>query len=450
MSPRKLSLRLSIALFVAVISPAQTKRPLNHNDYDGWKSITSQKLSNNGKFLAYGLFPQDGDGQVVIRNLVTGKEHREQAGARPAPPLKASPEEGATLEARSVTIAFSSDSKSVVFSTFPGKEEIEKARKEKKTGDQAPKDGMVIFDLDTGKATRIERVKRFQMPGKAAGVLAYLKEAAETKAAPAARDAAGDADQQGRRGRGARPEFGSDLVLRKLADSSERTFADVVEFALADDGAELVYSVSAHDTARNGVFAVRVNSPGAPAALLAGKGKYARLTWNEEQTRLAFVSDRDDSASKQPRWKLYGWDRQPSAASELASAGTPGFRSGFAISDKGNLSFSKDGTRVYFGCAPSAPEKPADTDTNPDDKASVDLWSYKDDYINPIQKVHADATGIAPTWPPTWCPTTRSFNSPMPRWRTSPLRKTRNGRWAATTAGTAPQPIGTSITRTPT
>jgi dipeptidyl aminopeptidase/acylaminoacyl peptidase len=396
MLPRKLSLRLSFALLVAVISVAQTKRPLNHHDYDGWKSITSQKLSNNGKFLAYGLFPQDGDGLVVIRNLATGEERREPAGARPAPPLTANPEEGPALEARSVTITFSSDNKTVVFSTFPTKEETEKARKEKKTGDQAPKDGMVIFDLATGKATRVERVKRFQMPEKASGVLVYLKEAADTKPASAARDAAGDADQQRGRGgaaaagsRGARPEFGSDLELRKLADSSERTFPDVVEFALADDGAQLVYAVSAHDTARNGVFAVQVNSSDAPAALLAGKGKYAKLTWDEKQTQLAFVSDRDDSAAKQPKWKLYRWDRQSSAASELASASTPGFRPGFAISDKGTLSFSKDETRIYFACAPAAPEKPAEADTNPDDKASVDVWSYKDDYINPIQKVHA-------------------------------------------------------------
>ena len=395
MFPRKVAAS-ALLLFVALAS-AQTKRPLTHRDYDGWKSITSQKLSNDGKFLAYGLFPQDGDGEVIIRNLATGKEQHEPAGARPAPPLAANPEEGTPLEARSVTIAFSSDSKTLVFSAFPAKAELEKARKEKKTGDQAPKDAMVIVDLASGKATRIERVKRFQMPEKSAGVLAYLKEAPETKAAPAKPDTGEDSDQQGGRGgrggagagNGARPEFGSDLVLRKLSDASERTFPDAVEFSLTDDGTQLLYAVSAHDTAKNGVFAAPVNSADAPASLLAGKGKYQKLTWDEKQTQLAFVSDRDDAASKQPKWKLYGWDRHSAAAAELASASTPGFRSEFVISDKGNLSFSKDGSRIYFGCAPPTPAKPANADANPDDKASVDLWSYKDDYINPIQKVRA-------------------------------------------------------------
>ena len=63
-------------------------------------------------------------------------------------------------------LEFSADSKTVVFSTFPAKAEIDKARKDKKP---APKDGMVIVDLASGKATRIERVKRFAMPEKAVG-----------------------------------------------------------------------------------------------------------------------------------------------------------------------------------------------------------------------------------------------------------------------------------------
>jgi transcription elongation factor len=144
-------------------------------------------------------------------------------------------------------------------------------------------------------------------------------------------------------------------VLLSLADATEGTFSDVVEFSLADDGRQLVFAVSARDSAKNGVFVVRPgagDAVAAPGALLAGKGKYAKLTWDEDRTRLAFLSDRDDSA--QPNWKLFGWLRQAVAAAELASSDTPGFRKEFAISDKSNLSFSKIGTRVFFGCAPPA------------------------------------------------------------------------------------------------
>src|SRR5512135_2851468 len=118
----------------------------------------------------------------------------------------------------------------------------------------------------------------------------YWKEGPDMPATSAGRgESAPVADQQAGRGgrggaasgagRGARPEFGSDLVLRNLADGAERTFADAAEFSLTDDGKQLVYAVSARDTAKNGAFAVQVGAAGDPAALLAGKGKYAKLTW---------------------------------------------------------------------------------------------------------------------------------------------------------------------------
>ena len=37
---------------------------------------------------------------------------------------------------------------------------------------------------------------------------------------------------------------------------AERTFTDMAEFSLSDDGKQLVYAVSAHDTSKNGVFVV--------------------------------------------------------------------------------------------------------------------------------------------------------------------------------------------------
>src|ERR1039457_7428478 len=180
---------------------AQSQRPLNHGDYDGWRSIVGQKLSADGKFLVYGLFPQEGDGEVVIRNLVTGKEQREPAGLRPAPVPPAPDQEGPPPEARGATLTFSADSKTVVFSTFPAKAKIDKARKDKKP---APKEGMVIVDLASGKTIRVERVKRFAMPEKASGLLVYLKEAPDPPAGGAGNAPVAlpkpEGDQQGGRG----------------------------------------------------------------------------------------------------------------------------------------------------------------------------------------------------------------------------------------------------------
>jgi dipeptidyl aminopeptidase/acylaminoacyl peptidase len=403
MSHRRVLLRvpaglLAVALLLSTALAQNAKRPIHHRDYDSWRAITGQRLSPDGKWLAYGLFPQQGDGEIFIRNLVTGKEQREPGGARPAPAAAGEGEEGPAPQARSATIAFSPDSRTLVFSTFPSKADADKARAERKP---APRDAMVIVNLASGAATRIDRVKRFDMPDKAGGWLAYWKEGPDAPAATPARPEGGAGDQQGGRGGaagagsagrgGARAEFGTDLVLRNLADGAERTFPDVVEFSLTDDGKQLVYAVGARDTTKNGVFAAPVAAAGDPATVLSGKGKYARLTWDENQTQLVFLSDRDSADARPSKWKLYRWDRQ-SAATELASAASAGFRTEFVVSDRGTLSFSKDGSRVYFAVAPPAPARATTAAADPadDSKAVVELWSYKDDYIQPIQKVRAE------------------------------------------------------------
>ena len=45
---------------------AQQKRSLTHADYDGWESLSSDKITKNGLFVGYQISPQDGDGRLEI------------------------------------------------------------------------------------------------------------------------------------------------------------------------------------------------------------------------------------------------------------------------------------------------------------------------------------------------------------------------------------------------
>ena len=71
------------SIIVFSLSLSAQKRPLTHQDYDSWRSIQNPHLSADGVYLGYALFPQEGDGEFVVRNLKTGKEWRESIGARP-------------------------------------------------------------------------------------------------------------------------------------------------------------------------------------------------------------------------------------------------------------------------------------------------------------------------------------------------------------------------------
>src|SRR5437660_1279122 len=109
------------------------KRALTHQDYDSWHSIQSPQISRDGKFIAYAFMAQDGDSEIVVRNLASGAEWRAPRGYRPpAPPPDVSlPNFGEIIAAqgRLVRPVFSADSRFVVFSIEPTKAEVNKAKK---------------------------------------------------------------------------------------------------------------------------------------------------------------------------------------------------------------------------------------------------------------------------------------------------------------------------------
>ena len=176
-----------IALFLLCLSSLSLaqKRPIAAKDFDSWRTLTGQVLSPDGHYVAYALFPLEGDGDVVIRNLATGKESRESAGELPPPPPEDPNAEGPTPP-RSIQLSFSNDSKTLVFLAYPTHAEVANAKAEKQTDKRAPAhEALVVVDLASTKATRVPNVKSFQLPKKADGFVAYLKFPATPFPAPA-------------------------------------------------------------------------------------------------------------------------------------------------------------------------------------------------------------------------------------------------------------------------
>lgn len=398
--------RVSLLFVLALAGIAQTaKRPLNHRDYDPWRAIQGQVLSHDGKFLAYSLFPEEGDGEIVVRNLATGKEARENAGSLPPAPDTQNfeaPAEGPGGAGRSVRLAFTADGKFLISTAFAKKAETDQAKKDKKKADEMPKPSLVIFDLSAMSASRVADVASFQVPENGLDFLAYLR--GPKAGSGAASSTENDVDYQGRGGRGGggrggrAAKVGSDMVVRDLLVNKERTFEDVTDYSMSKDGKTLAYTVGSKKEETNGAYAVVPGTDGVPVSLLAGKGRYSKLTWDFSQKQLAFLSDKDDAAAKPPKYKIYLWDRQSSAAKELVSEATPGFRQGYAIFERGTVNFSRDGSRLFLSAAPVGTVAAAESDAPPpstatpgpnEEKVVADLWRWNDDYIQPMQKVRA-------------------------------------------------------------
>ena len=360
-----------------------TKRALTHQDYDSWRSIVSPQVSRDGKFVAYAFQPQDGDGEIVVRNVASGVDWRAARGYRaPAPPPDESIPNAAELiaeQARLLRPVFTADSRFVVFSIEPLKAEVTKAKREKKKPEEMQKNDLGIMDLATGTVTRIEKVKTFRVPEDGSGFIAYLLEPSPSPTNP---PSAGHAKKK---------EYGSELTLRNTSSGAERKFADVLDFTISKDAKTLVFATSSHTEETNGVYAVATASDAQPTTLLSGKGKYQKLTWDEDNTQLAFISDKEDAAAKQPKFRVYDWNLKDQQVTEIVSTDSPGFPKGMVISERANLNFSLDGSHLFLGTAPPPePEKSPDEEVPADEKVLVDLWRWKDDYVQPIQKVRAE------------------------------------------------------------
>jgi dipeptidyl aminopeptidase/acylaminoacyl peptidase len=363
-SPRFAS-RFAVVLLLALAGPgvraeqAPQKKLITHDIYDSWRSIQGTKLSRDGVWIAYGLTLQDGDGELVVRNLKTGAEHRAPRGRDPI---------------------ITPDGKFVVFAIAPLKSDVDRARKAKRKPEDMPKNGVGIVDLSSGQiTTAADHVKSFRLAEEPVRFVAFLSAADR-----------GQVGREGQEGRDAKPrqkkhEPGTDLVIRDLATGTQTMIPEVVEYTVSKDGGWIAYSVSSKTPDGDGAFARRM-ADGTTKTLLTGQGNYKNFAFDGKATQAAFVSDRDDYKAPAPRFKLYQWATAAAAATELSIPTDTRAGPAMVVSENGRLEFSKDGTRLFFGTAAPPRAEPEDAP----EPVKVDIWNYKDAELQPMQKVRAD------------------------------------------------------------
>lgn len=353
------------------------KKPLDHDVYDGWKSIRGEALSDDGRWALFEIVPADGQGELRVRSLGTDVEH---------------------VFPRGKGARFTADSRFAVFLIAPEEAEVEAAKKAKKKPAEMPKDSLAILELSTGSVVKVERVRSFRVPEEAAGWLAYLQEA-EVPDAGAAEKEDGEAEAAGEEKeevskalaeRRKKKTEGTTLVLRDLLTGEERRFDHVVDYQLSDNGVLLAYAASSKDGGADGVYAVTL-STGTVVPVLTGEGEYKRLVVDAKGEQVAFLSNRDDFAAEQAAYVLYHWRTGERSARAVAGEGMPGVPAGWWVSEHGALTFSESGRRLYFGTAPR-PEPEPDEETLPpaEERVVLDVWNWRDPYLQPMQLVQAD------------------------------------------------------------
>jgi len=367
---KKLTLLL---LFFASVTFAQ-KKPLDHKVYDTWESVGVKQLSVNGQWAAYSILQQEGDANLYLQNLNSNvKLNIHRAGM----------------------LQFSGDSKYAAFQIKPPYSLTRQEKIKKKKTEELSKDSLGFINLTTSAITKIPRVKSFRIPENEGDYLAYHKEAL-VDTAKKAKSEAGEqkkdsedflfADEEP----GKDKKEGSDLILRNLITGVERTFKYVNDYSFSKNGKQLVFSTTASKkdkTAKPGVFILNTEK-GTLKTLVNVKGNFKGFVFDDDGEQVAFLGETTPEKQEIKDYSIYYNSLTLDTAQALVDAEIDGMPAKWAVSGDGKLTFSKDGNKLFFGIAPVKIAK--DTTLVDFENAKLDIWGYKDDYLQPMQLKNAE------------------------------------------------------------
>jgi dipeptidyl aminopeptidase/acylaminoacyl peptidase len=362
-----------LLLFFAAAVFAQ-KKPLNHTVYDSWESIGVKQLSANGQWAAYSVVRQEGDANLYLNNLSTNTKINLP---------------------RATMLKFSADSKFAAFQIKPQFAATRMEKIKKKKPDEMLKDSLGFINLGTSAITKIPRIKSFKIPEDAGDFLVYQKEAivdTTKKAKPP-----GDLKKEGDDNFYAREETpardkkeGSDLILRNLLTGVERTFKYVTDYDISKNGKQLIFASPGSkkdNTAKVGAFIYNTEK-GTIKTLVHAKGNYSGFVFDEDGEQVAFLGESSPEKTEIKDYSIYYNSLTLDTAQALVDNEIDGLPAKWTVSGDGKLAFSKEGTKLFFGIAPL--KKAKDTTLVDFENAKVDIWGYKDDYLQPMQLKNVD------------------------------------------------------------
>lgn len=417
-------LALLVIVFSISLSPeslvAQTKRQLEHDDYEKWNSIAGQSLSNDGEWIMYTVRSGDEKSTLTIRHAKSKKQYEIKNGSGGR---------------------FTFDSAHAMFRVSPDSDLLKKLKKEKRKPEEMPQVKLQILNLESGNLETVERIKSFATPEENSDWLAiHLEKPFEEKTVQETKSEVNETYEITEEGlqapgkkkpkRKAKPEkeaseesankkpkaeekpkksdekekskdakkkndkkkaAGTTLILRNLTTGSEERIPNVRSFRFSKMGTMLAIATSTEkDPEGDGVTVVDL-SKSVHKQIVSGLGNYRDLTFSDDEKHLAFATDKDDYDSKTSSMSLYHWKSGQKKATQFATAESKGMLENWWIAPNASLSFSEDLSRLYFNTAPKPEDlnQEEDKDKDEEPKAKLDLWHWKDPQLQPQQLLQA-------------------------------------------------------------
>jgi dipeptidyl aminopeptidase/acylaminoacyl peptidase len=348
---------LLLFAFIALTAFAQ-KKPLDHSVYDSWKSLGTPNISKNGNFLFYYIQPQEGDNTLVLSNLLTGENTSFERGS---------------------SARLSENNELLTYTIKPFFSQTKQAKLKKKRPDDMPKDSLGIYLVKSRSVKKIPYLKGFRSNEGSLFIAYQTTPPADTakpkKDAPPAKPAIKKEKDEG-----------SNLFVYKIASGTSDTIKYVTDYSFDKSGEKLYYvrKANSRDSVyKNGLY-VYYPATGKNVAILEINAKQSvKLPdINDSCGKAAFFANLDTTKAGKKNVSVFVMEKGSDVAAEVLNNKSANLSDKWRISDN-MLIFSKDGKRLFFGMAPILPEK--DTTIDVSEKAKLDIWNYKQPFIQPYQ-----------------------------------------------------------------
>ncbi|MCD4769676.1 MAG: prolyl oligopeptidase family serine peptidase [Bacteroidales bacterium] len=365
-------LLLMVILPLAVFSQ---KKPLCHADYDGWKSLSSASVSDDGNWIRYEINPQEGDGYLYIYDVKN-------------PTLDSA--------ARGFDASFSANAGFIAYSIKPAFAETRQAKVDKKKKDNMPGNSLGIKVLATGTSMVVERVKSFKVAEDGGVWMVYLleKPVAKEKDNEKGENEGEESPAAGNRKSGrSRPDEdkgesedneGTELIIFNPIDSVKHSFSDVVEYTIAKNGSSIGFVQVTTDSTKINHYKVNIFDTGNESSteIFKGDGDLKKLIADDKGIKYSFIYTSDTSKVKVYDLYLASGDN----AIMIVNEETKGMIDKWSVSENGTITFSDSGSLLFFGTAEKPVKEPEDTLLD-EEKYHLDIWSWHDPLLQPQQKV---------------------------------------------------------------
>lgn len=299
----------------------QAPRPITWKDVASWKSLAPNGavLNPNGKWVAYGIVPVDGDGELMLQKVNDTTLHKFPIG-------------GSSF----LNMAFSENGRYLAFLQAPSAKEQKAAAK---PGGRQVFSKLHLRDLEKDTTYTFEKVASFAFSGKLSTHLGMMMAKERT--------AGGTATQ------------GSDFMLLDLATQQVQNIGNVASFSFNKEGKWLAYTIDAANQAGNGIQLLYL--PGRQFFPIdAAKATYEKLSWQEDGNALAVLKMVKDDKYKQPHGSVIGVrlnGLQTDVVQYNPQKDSTRFPKGYTISGNGTPEWTEDLTRIVFGIHAQEPAK---------------------------------------------------------------------------------------------